>query len=229
MSSAEGWLAKIAIATFVYYTLTFAFEIGYFWDIGVGYMSAFSISEHAVHAASATMASLGAIAAIYFIGMYPAVGLKRDEPSSAPQAIGGSNQPTAQQKISFAILIVLAVGAFGLDEVPRILREGLGPAILCGMLLTSAMVTGLGARTFGWRRIFWVYPALIAAVLAPFAFGQSEFKSALNGKKAIYISMTVSGKPTQVPAIFLGTERMLVSGPKSPIFVSYPEGGPSAR
>lgn len=48
----EKYLSWIALFTIFYYLTTFAYEIGYFYGIGVEHMSLFSFSDYTIHAAS---------------------------------------------------------------------------------------------------------------------------------------------------------------------------------
>ncbi len=229
MNKTDNWLPKIAIVTFAYYCLSFAFEIGYFWKVGVGYMPAFSISEHTVHAASSTLAVLGIVTISYFVIMYPAVWLDTNsspppmKPPPPKHAIHWMN------RLSFIMIVALFSTTYAWDEVPRLIQEGLYPTSLFGLVASIAMLAYFAMISFRVPNIFWIYPAIIAAVISPVALGQMVYDSFVDGDRAVDTTVTIAGKPVGARVIFMGTDRMLVAGPRAPILVGYPDDAVTLR
>jgi len=229
MGKFEGLLPRIAVATFLYYCLTFAFEIGYFWKIGIGYMSAFSITEHSVHASSFVIGGAGVAVIIYFAMMYPALGLS-DKDTAPPFRPPSKNEEIYwTRRVAFFALLSMFIITYAWDEVPEWFRLGFTPSSFFGLVFSVAMLAYFAMLTFRLSAIFCVYPAVMAAVISPVALGQLSYDNFTREKSATFSTVTVNGKPTKAKVLFLGTDRMLIQSSEAPALVGYPDDAVSIR
>lgn len=223
MGKIEGLLPRIAVATFVYYCLTFAFEIGYFWKIGIGYMSAFSITEHSVHASSFVIGGAGVAIIIYFAIMYPAVGFTGEDRTPPFRPPSKTEKIHWTRRLAFFLLFTMFVSTFGWDEFPELVRSGFTPSSFFGLVFSVSMLAYFAMLTFRLPAIFCVYPAIIAAIISPVALGQLSYDSFTRAKSATFSAVTVDGKQKKAKVLFFGTDRMLIQTSAAPALVGYPD------
>lgn len=218
MQISESILPKIAIATLIYYCLSFAFEIGYFWQIGVIYMSAFSLTEHTVHAASSALSILGVIAFLYLISMYPAIGMDTSKEQVSWQPPAADEPIHWTRYVSFCVILVMFIGTYAIYEAPDKLRNGYTPSSLFGLLFMLSMIAYLSMLTFRTSRLFWIYPAFLTAMISPVALGESAYLTAIKSTKMQY---AVDGSSQSATAIFFGSERVMLTSNGRVSILSY--------
>jgi hypothetical protein len=63
-----SWKDMTAAAPFIATSFAFAFNVGYFWSIDIGWFSLFSLSEHVVFALRALPIAIGA-SIVFMIGL----------------------------------------------------------------------------------------------------------------------------------------------------------------
>ena len=63
-----SWKDMTAAAPFIATSFAFAFNVGYFWSIDIGWFSLFSLSEHVVFALRALPVAIGA-SIVFMIGL----------------------------------------------------------------------------------------------------------------------------------------------------------------
>lgn len=229
MGKIEGLLPRIAVATFAYYCLTFTFEIGYFWKIGIGYVSAFSITEHSVHASSFVIGGAGVAIIIYFAMMYPAVGLTGEDSTPPFRPPSKTEEIHWTSRVAFFLLITMFITTYAWDELPELFRLGFTPASFFGLVFSVAMLAYFAMRTFRVPAVFWVYPAVIAAIISPVALEQLSYDSFTRTKSATFSNVAIGGKQKKAKVLFFGTERMLIQSSEAPALVGYPDDAVSIR
>lgn len=210
--SLDGWLTRVALATFAYYLITFAFETGYFWNIGVRYMSAFGLAEHTVHAASYIVGTAGAVIFMYFLAHVPALAFRPADKSADPD---GEPEPprTAKrrERLSWLLiapmlaLLAAALVNFALD----VAAHGPSPVTLWPVLLVGTFLFYYAGVVEWADKLIWSVPAALLALLSPFALGQLVFEGEI-ARRGSEQRIKVGDREVVGAALFVGVDRMLL-------------------
>lgn len=204
----EHLVAGIAVVTALYYVLSFAFELGFFWRMGLELISAFELGEHVVHAAALAIPLIG-VAVIGYMGlMYPAVFVPRGV-FAEPAYPGDKSLPYPKLDwiTGFASVALLALMAFSffISTFREIRAEGFLPgnlAVLFGALATTLFVV---RRHLHLDAMLWAYPAVIAAIVLPVAAGQWHYEATVS--RTATVPVKLGDRVVQAVPVFLGRER----------------------
>lgn len=211
----ERLLTVIAVMTTVYYLLTFAVEVGFFWTVGLQFMPAFSISDHVSHAAAWVIGSLGtvlfSIAALIMLAGALAV------PSVLVGVIAGwPPVEDAKEKPALPIgklrrisSLLLVMGGLFLIVALLLTNTDARPWSAFALSFVVAACVGFAEFVAGRKAMIWVIPASIAALLSPFALGDWLFLSAYRTPIIQDEYFVVSGRKIIGRPIFAGADKSL--------------------
>jgi hypothetical protein len=213
----EKWLSIFAVATFAYYVLTFSFEIGFFWKIGLEYMPAFGLIEHAVHAAALTIGTIGAALFLWLLGVAPnmLISDSRRKASDRAKAEADSvaewsdwKQVWLPRLLTAPALIFLSPALW--HTIDSLMVDGARPMLLFGPLVFFSFLVGLLSVAWPIPRLAWAYPALLAALLFPVALGDFMFDRKMNDPLNPMRRVEFGDKVLQARIVFIGSDKALL-------------------
>lgn len=204
----ERWLSTVALATFAYYLVTFAFEVGFFWPIGIPYLSAFSAAEHTIHAAAYIIGTFGVVAfAVVAFGV-PQSLIKFSSRPARQEELEANGVSTKTLVISWllrapALIVFLYIIFVSIDDIYQVKPN---PGNVFGLLAAVTMfVYTLDGSKYLIKRA-WIIPAFLLAVITPFSLGYAVYYTT---SRSIYGSTVVEleNKKHSAEPIFIGIEK----------------------
>lgn len=213
----ERWLNIFAVATFAYYVLTFAFEIGFFWKIGLEYMPAFGLIDHAVHAAALTVGTIGAALFLWLLGTTPNILISdwsaKSSDKEKARRLSEAEAPHWKQ-VWIPRLLTAPAPVFLLPAlwhtIDTLMLDGARPMLLLGPLCYFSFLLWLLSVAWPVPRRAWAYPALLAALLSPAALGDFMFDRKTNEPRNPMQLVEFDHKIVQAKIIFIGSEKVLL-------------------
>ncbi|MEA3034412.1 MAG: hypothetical protein QOH04_163 [Sphingomonadales bacterium] len=216
----ERVIGIIGIATAVYYIAAFAFEVGFFWEIGPVYMSAFSMADHIAHAA--TMAMISAGATLVGITIYVlAVVLGADgvrtaaaEAAPAPEPVIPAEKSKRSRLAWAAFWTALVAGAFYLGTWPK-LSTAPGPVSLletaaCLFFLTLIYVESRPEAEHASAAIYLSVPVVLSVALLPSAWGEWTYRGVIEHPAPVPLILGTA-RINRGSAVFVGSSRLIVA------------------
>lgn len=214
----ETVVTVAAASTIFYYVVAFCFEVGFFWEIGLGYLSASGIGEHLAHAGASFLVSvLFILSMLFLLGMQAVIrhyvevllGVVPQEPApSAPKA-----PLTPLRKLVVALLVapafvMLAAYLFG-TLIPMLAEEFTAGAML-GVLAVICAAAYLLESLLGSRTRWWLGPAVLCGMFAPTAFGELEYNRLLAEPASSSFKLKGTDRIAQGTMIFAGTSKFIM-------------------
>ena len=206
----ERWLSTVALVTFIYYLVTFAFEVGFFWRVGLQYLPTFSASEHTLHAAAYIIGTFGAVvfAALAFGIPQAVIGISVGVAGGPPTQ---AEPPTRKTMIVSWLMRAPGLGIMGwilYEGITDIATDGPNPGNLFMPLAALTMLAWMLDGAKGLIKHAWVWPGALLLILSPFSLGYVVHYSAANAREGTTILNLEKGTLHATP-IFVGTERGL--------------------
>lgn len=215
--SPEKWLSIFAVATFAYYVLTFAFEIGFFWKIGLDYMPAFGLVDHAVHAAALTIGTIGTFLFLWLLSAAPNMFITdSNDKAHSPRKnkADSANEGADWKRLWLPRLLTAPAFIFLLPalwhSVDTLMLDGARPMLLFGPLFIFSFLVGILNVAWPIPRLAWVYPALLAALLFPTALGDFMFDRKMNEPLNPMRLVELGGKAIRARVVFVGSDKALL-------------------
>jgi|TARA_B100000378_G_scaffold196760_1_gene160410 hypothetical protein len=181
------WLGRIAIFTFIYYVATFAFEIGFFWDLGLEFIPVFSVFEHAMNAVVYATSTVGVLIFVYLAFQMPAIFFVASNDQKKIENSDTVSLTRKQRIISIALMApagmicVAALIGSSLDAI----KLGFSPKSVWPILASFTFFAYLVDHQLGRKRI-WALPALLLFILSPVALGEKIFHDRIESSSSIY-------------------------------------------
>ena len=212
----ERLLGQVALATFGYYLVTFAFEVGYFWDIGLDLLPAFSVSEHAIHAAAYILATVGVLVFVFASAhLLPLMVAQTD--GAAERTAGTAEPPARATGRRRALALAMQAPALGVfvwslaDSLPAAARHPAPTTFwlaLLGLAVSAYLVGGALTRP----RPLWMAPTVLLAILSPVALGQLVFQLQTDGRSPKQVIKIGDRRIVGRTLLVGGTNLLLLSG-----------------
>jgi hypothetical protein len=212
----------VTITTVLYYVAVFAYEVGFFWEIGPVYLSAFSMADHITHGATLGVVYVGGFlvtCALYGFFLHisegAAIGVARPEVTpEGPPPVQPSPEGPWSRWLNAGFYALLLIG-FAYMFVWPDLRFGLGPsslfrasALLFGAVLVYALSRREDEREQAMR--FMIVPLVLAACLFPSAAGEWAFQDVIEHPAPVPLVLGTA-RISQGSAIFVGASRLIVA------------------
>lgn len=223
----EKWLSIFAVATFAYYVLTFAFEIGFFWKIGLDYMPAFGLVDHAVHAAALTIGTIGTFLFVWLLGNVPKMlitdsndkAYDRTETKVDLAAEGGDWKRLWLPRLLTAPAFIFLLPALW-HSVNTLMLDGARPMLVFGPLLIFSFFIGIMSVAWPIPRLAWAYPAFLAVLLLPTALGDFMFDRKMNEPLNPMRLVEFGDKAIRARVVFVGSDKALLKIGNSLVLVA---------
>lgn len=210
----ERGLHILAMLTTVNYVGSFLFEVGFFWRMGPGAMTAFSFSEHVVHAAMVIVTltgMFGILATIAALQMttFSVLGkfiVPRLTKSTVMRVVISSG---------LAAPIIMIGGAIGLHG-----KVTFNPAVAISILGVVSYLAYAASESWKWPNVIWMIPASLTALTLPAALGYSQFLLTLRNADRSPIALIAGRRSIDGGLIFVGSEKVILQTKKGLLLVS---------
>jgi hypothetical protein len=217
----ERMVQILGIATVLYYIASFAYEVGFFWEIGPVYLSAFSMADHITHAATLGVISVGGFlvgTAIYGFFLHiteGATGIATPEVTADdPPPMQPSPEVPSVMWLTAGLWAALLIGYAYMFVLPD-LRFGLGPSSLfrtSALLLGAVFVYAASRREEEREQAlrFSIVPLVLCAALLPSAAGEWAYEAAIEHRERIMLNLG-GARIVDGSTVFVGANRLIVA------------------
>lgn len=211
----ETLVAIIAGIPVSFYIIAFSFETGFFWDVGFGFLPAFSVGEHLVHAGTYAIAVI-IIVPILITMILPQAMIehyyKLPEPHVYTEAF--SHRKSSRLKRLFILVCTMPIPLLSLKIIYGLVIELLHRFELQTAFFAS-FCTWFGLYVF--ERVYspqtrWAQiPLVLVIVLAVPAFGSLQYHRLEQEKDGSRVTIRVGHKSITGNMLFGGSSRILIA------------------
>lgn len=209
-----SWVTLITSATALYYWMTFVFELGFFSRF-LPFMSAFSVSDHTMHAAALTIPSFGLMVflVLFFRAAFGQLNISITD--SSGQKVRLTSWLTSKPSVGILHLIpwfamcfafVILAGVFFISDGLNLMSFYCLFIVGLIILFIMTLARNVDRETHGKREL--VLAVIIGLTVFPLLAGYVFASDALFGKGAkIRDSL---GRPVGA-AVFIGSDKIMVT------------------